>query len=470
MNRLLLVTCLVGCTNDFSLKADSTTGTSAPDPTAPDTETIPTTPTTPTTTTTTTTTTDCVVPDPLSEPSRDCAGIDTAALAPCACDGIRALTDGQAFTTIAAAVAASSPGQIIKVCPGTWDESLYLAFDRQLVAVDPTPGATVLEASGRDHAVEVTDGGSIIGLTVTGAVQTAITHQGGELVLACDVVVGNTGTDPLAASPGGVASMYGDLVLTETVFEDNHGLSGGAVVTAGTGSLLVEGCTFDANGSDWAAGAILAGSQGEIEIRASTFTDNEAGVGGAVALTGTNQTVLVVDSAFVDNRASHSGGAVYVHQLSSDTLTVQGSTFSGNVAALLGGGVGIWAFATPLAVTVEDSLFSANLADNGGAISLALVPATTGELTLARTAFADNAATTGGAVLGSAAAAPILVVGSELTVLRNAGGADAGALWLDGEEMECTVCDFGSDADDNTPADAVVSGVVYDTLATDFTL
>lgn len=104
------------------------------------------------------------------------------------------------------------------------------------------------------------------------------------------------------------------------------------------GELTVEECTFSNN---WAleGGAIY--STGILTIRDSTFLDNTAspssGHGGAILVD--NTTVTISGSTFSGNHADQSGGALNVYQ---SGATVSNSTFEGNTADFDGGGIEVY--------------------------------------------------------------------------------------------------------------------------------
>ena len=199
----------------------------------------------------------------------------------------------------------------------------------------------------------------------------------------------------------GFSSQTGGAVLVEQtatltlrrVLMANGGTNtiGGAVYSAGT--LTVVDSAFTGNAGSVGGGGIY-GSHGGLTIQSTTFVSNHsARRGGAVFVQG--GTALIVDSTFSGNVAS-SGGAVYVLQRADGgdrrqqlyrqcrgfhlrrrplvddarTVTIADSTFAGNRAVQIGGG--IYVGGGPLQVV--NATISGNSAAQGGGIATGSPP------------------------------------------------------------------------------------------------
>lgn len=127
------------------------------------------------------------------------------------------------------------------------------------------------------------------------------------------------------------------------------------------GMANISGLTVE-QGTASSGGGIY--NQGVLTLSNSKVSGNTASNGwGAGFLTGTGSETDVVDSTFTGNVASVDGGGIFNY----GTLTVSGSTFSGN-HAVNGDGGGIYNFYQETA-GVSDSTFSGNSAGfNGGGI------------------------------------------------------------------------------------------------------
>ena len=106
----------------------------------------------------------------------------------------------------------------------------------------------------------------------------------------------------------------------------------------------------------------------------------------------------LLEAQFADAYSATNGGAIYVE---GGALAVYGSTFSGNRAGMVTGGIGGGAIAstTTSTLAVYDSTFEDNAAPNGGAIEAH------GDLSIARSSFARNNASGTGAGQGGAGGA-----------------------------------------------------------------
>jgi predicted outer membrane repeat protein len=137
--------------------------------------------------------------------------------------------------------------------------------------------------------------------------------------------------------------------------EDDQGLGGGAIRNSFGGTLVVTDSQFFEN-SGVSGGAIS--NSGTATISRTTFSENAAELfGGAISSTGPLQ---VTDSSFEGNRAD-AGGALFT-QLSLHTIS--GTTFANNEAADVGGGI---ANVGGL-LRVVNSTFAGNAAETGGGI------------------------------------------------------------------------------------------------------
>ncbi len=177
-----------------------------------------------------------------------------------------------------------------------------------------------------------------------------------------DLASCTTGTD---CSFGGGAILAGgvsgdNLTLTNVVLTNNSVSAGGgeddggAVNDAG-GGLTITSSTFSSNKTDTAGGALFfvdqgAGDgEGSVSITNSTFSSNQGGSsggGGAYVSLDTGYTLTVSGSTFTGNKmtgGSAPGGGIYAEQggLTTTTVTVSNSRFVGNSDANGGTGVAV---------------------------------------------------------------------------------------------------------------------------------
>ncbi|MEO1400227.1 MAG: LamG domain-containing protein, partial [Cyanobacteria bacterium J06635_1] len=228
-----------------------------------------------------------------------------------------------------------------------------------------------------------------------------------------------TASDDAAA---GAISVFDDSTLTVkgSEFKDNKGTSGGAIGTIFT-ELTIEDSVFENNTSKNWSGAVHADGAsipdddryysgdktpdsegGEIIIRDSQFIDNQSGGhGGAVGIWGYDQDYVTVEgSDFIGNEVtvkeggksdgSANGGAL---RISGEEVFIKDSNFVDNTSEDQGGAV--W-YQGESSMEIDNTTFSGNQAEEGGAIynSQWSGPGTT----ITDSTFEDNKASEGGAI------------------------------------------------------------------------
>ncbi len=383
------------------------------------------------------------------EPALTCADTpDPLALDACATSGAAALVSGNPFATVADAVASAAAGDVVVVCPGTWDGTFVVAQALTIEAADPTPGATVLEPADVDLDAEVT----LRGLTLRGGA--TLVQASAPATLECLVVAGATNGGVVAEAP---------LVVRDSLFRGNEARHNGGALVAEEG-LVVEDSHFVGNRSGYAGGAIQA--RGEASLRRSGFVDNSADYeGGAVAWGDRDPYTLVIEDVdFACNATNYEGGALDVGSWGQDTVTLRRTTFRANSARYEGAAVtfGSWG---SIDATIEDTRFEGNVGARG-TLDVGGWQDNGADLRLVRVWFTDNVAASGASAIAVGSRVPRAAIEAEtLVVRRNTGGV--GALELNpATTFTCTSCDFGSGADDNLPADTWTG----DALGSDFTL
>jgi hypothetical protein len=114
----------------------------------------------------------------------------------------------QGFSTIGAAVSAANPGDIIQICPGTYDEDVVIPPGKPLTLKGI--GNPTINAAGLDNGVEVLASGSVVtGLTVTNAIGEGILVMGApgapvqDVTINWDTVVHNDQGNPNGGAVSG---------------------------------------------------------------------------------------------------------------------------------------------------------------------------------------------------------------------------------------------------------------------------
>jgi fibronectin-binding autotransporter adhesin len=219
--------------------------------------------------------------------------------------------------TIAFEPAVFSTAQTITLTDG----DLVLSNTTAPVAIDG-PGAGLLSVSGNNASVV--------------------------FFVSNDAVVSMSGLSIIDGNGVFGGGLYSDgvLTITNTTFAGNSGLYGGALYSRAGGSnpldgfVTLTGDTFTGNSATALSGAIDNWAGGSVTVTDGTFTGNSAPAGGAIG----NEwgSVAVSDSTFSNNSASTgAGGAIINYNPNDDfsnSLSVVGSTISGN-AAVNGGGI-----------------------------------------------------------------------------------------------------------------------------------
>ena len=225
-----------------------------------------------------------------------------------------------AFHSVREAVAAASPGDTLRLCPGTYREPLVNEPHMLLLANDLT-----LIGAGADTTI--LDGEGIVNRTVSAVGSNATVALEGLTITG-----GNAGT----GQGGGIAN-EGDLTLTDCFITGNRALEGGGIVT--TGALHLVTSRVQKNRSTEGGGI---------------FHDRQNGA---------DITVTLVDSKVTGNTADNRGGGI---RLNGGTLILNGtSRVARNIAEDGGGGI----YTVEGNVTLADaSRVSRNKANYAGGI------------------------------------------------------------------------------------------------------
>ncbi len=205
---------------------------------------------------------------------------------------------------------------------------------------------------------------------------------------------GNTPNQVGGGIAGGAIRSSNDLYITDCIFRNNVGGSGGAVFIHNTTGSIIINSIFISNVGDLddedsytEGGAIDIHGNNSWIINCS-FRGNSAGVsGGAVSLIeGNNNRIL--NSSFTGNYGE-SGGAIRL--ISANTL-IENCNFTNNYVTAQGGAIII----RDSIVSVLGSIFKDNLAEsNGGAIAF---DSNTGNINIESSVFNNNTGRKGGAI------------------------------------------------------------------------
>jgi hypothetical protein len=350
--------------------------------------------------------------------------------------------------SLRAEIAAAHNGDTINFAPSLVGQTITLTSGELLIKKSVTingPGTSQLTISG-DNLSRVFE---LSNLTKPQVTLSGLTISNGNGVFAAGSSQTNNGK-------GGAILNDGTLTVSNCILSGNTAVQGGGIYNDQDGSLLIIGSTVS-NNSCPATGAFGGGIEnfyGTLTVSNSTVSGNfAAGAGGGIyehsgTVSSSSSSVsgnsagwgaaIDVDSgsAQVNNCKLNSnfakviGGAIYISNVSGTTVTVSGSTLSGN-SANVGGGI-----ANDGTLSVTNCTLSNNSASNGGGIFNRY-----GSLTLSGSTLTGNSATNAGGgiyIYGGANSGTVTVENSSEVINNTAPagfGADVynlGTLHLDG--------------------------------------
>ncbi len=295
---------------------------------------------------------------------------------------ITVCASGCDYTSINAAIAAASDGDVIQLAAETYFEGEVVDTQgksivlRGSVGPDGNPESEI--SGGGQHRVLVCRSGESAGTRIESLVirdgLRRSSGGGGAAVVECSpwfvdcVFVGNVTTNDsfLTGGGGGVLVYYGNPRFEDCIFEENTAPLGGGLRTIGS-SVLVNNGVVARNAALDSGGGIDAYTSG-ITLSSVLMEDNTASIrGGGMHAISTN--VAINFSTFRDNQAG-SGGGVSLQGF--DVQSVLSSTFSGNVATSNNGGAAYVQYGNqPDGALWTGCTFFGNRAnDSGGAIAV----------------------------------------------------------------------------------------------------
>ncbi len=374
---------------------------------------------------------------------RPLAMIVAAALFPVsAYAGTLTVGAGQQYPGLQAAVTAANAGDTILVVPGTLAVGAVVSVGKSLT-IRGSGGTPVLTAAGNE-ILRVTAGTvTVQGIKFMPSGGRAVRVSGGVVTLDTIEITGNNNANNTL---GAALQVDGpaNLTIRSSSIHDNTARGGtfltptyGGCLYLNGGDVTIESTTVSGcKGEYGGAIALLAGT---LTVQGSTFTSNVAGSGyeGGAIFTELGTTTEIRDSVFRNNSSLGNGGAL---ELDGQTV-VTGSTFDGNQAEIgsllaTGSGGAIYAYCDVScpSLTIEDNDFHGNTATGqGGAVYFA----TPGAVRFVRNLVCSNVATSeGGGVTISARARSWLL-------LDNVFESNAG---YDGAAVQCNTATDGTGA------------------------
>jgi CSLREA domain-containing protein len=256
--------------------------------------------------------------------------------------------------------------------------------------------------------IENEDGSSlrVTGSTFTG--NSAGTGGGilnrGNLKLTSSTFTGNSGLN----FAGGIFNL-GSVTMTDSTFTNNMANTGGGIVNSG-GTMNITGSTFTKNGFTntsmaitRAGGGIWNGSGSKLTLTKSKVEGNHAMEGGGL-FNASDSTAEVTNSTFNSSVSGYGGGIYNV-----GNLKLTSSTFQGNSASALGGGIDN---ANGGSLTMTDSTFTNNMAPYGGGLLNSAATVTATGSTFTENGFTNTSVVSAGGGIWNGA-------GSKLTLSKS---------------------------------------------------
>ncbi|QDS89046.1 Calx-beta domain protein [Rosistilla ulvae] len=306
-----------------------------------------------------------------------------------------------------------APSLVVTTASDVVDNTDFLTSLREAIAfANLTP----------DTLDEITFGGDGTGGTTnfTDATPDTITLGGTQLDISSDITISGPGSDLLTVSGNNASRVFDiaggdhDVTLDSlTIAEGNTGYGdGGGIRNRSTGTVTIsDAVVSDSRGQD---GAGIYQENGTLHLERTTVRDNKATFGGGMLIDGGN--VSLVDSWVASNTAeghNSAGGGIRVY---AGTLTVVGSTISGNRIENVGlpdygGGMSIRSAGT---VVIINSTVSGNRGGaGGGGIN------SNGSLTMVNSTVTGNTAVNGGGIargIGTTTIINSIVAGNTATI------------------------------------------------------
>lgn len=354
------------------------------------------------------------------------------------------------FSTIQAAIDASSNGDEIAVAPGVYGSNTANVVDMKgrAVRLYATGGPDVTIIDGNDGTIRrrgilcqsgETNATVIEGFTIRNCFPTWYDWNENELIEIWEFFGGgmwNRG----GSSPRVVGCR----------FENNSAEYGGAICNWDQDDLdnrpRLENCTFTGNTAGFGVGGAIYANGSWMELFDCTFVGNSAYFGGAITSMQLASNPTLVRCRFEQNNATMSGGALYTEQSapSQNRCTYEQNSAGRDGGAIFSAGQGV----SSLIPTYVQCEFNGNLAgDEGGAVhNFSISPA------FLECAFRGNVAIDGGAIYNWNGANPELLN----NVFCQNGPDDIDGNWNgDGNQFNETC-----DNDDDCPADLNGDGEV----------
>lgn len=276
-------------------------------------------------------------------------------------------------------------------------------------------------------------------------------HENHSLIISDSAFIGNkaTGTttdradNKLQGGNGGaIANSFNNTQISNTVFEKNEAINGGAVYnqslyntnnqaqeTDKGGDIKFADVTFDGNKASTNGGAIFNDANTNAELSGTVvFSGNEAGnAGGAIFVADASSSMEIASGAVFKSNSAKLGGAIYNK---GNLCTLDGVTFEDNTAETNGGAI-LNSNGGKIA-SITNSIFKNNTSTNGGG---AAIYNKGGEIAeISNTVFEGNIAEkgNGGAIFNGGTTAANITLDNVQFIGNQAANGSGGAISTSG--------------------------------------
>mgnify|MGYP005757522967 FL=1 len=276
-------------------------------------------------------------------------------------------------------------------------------------------------------------------------------HENHSLIISDSAFIGNkaTGTttdradNKLQGGNGGaIANSFNNTQISNTVFEKNEAINGGAVYnqslyntnnqaqeTDKGGDIKFADVTFDGNKASTNGGAIFNDANTNAELSGTVvFSGNEAGnAGGAIFVAGASSSMEIASGAVYKSNSAKLGGAIYNK---GNLGTLDGVTFEDNTAETNGGAILNSNGGTIASIT--NSIFKNNTSTNGGGAAIYNKGGKIAEIS--NTVFEGNIAEkgNGGAIFNGGTTAANITLDNVQFIGNQAANGSGGAISTSG--------------------------------------
>lgn len=276
-------------------------------------------------------------------------------------------------------------------------------------------------------------------------------HENHSLIISDSAFIENkaTGTttdradNKLQGGNGGaIANSFNNTQISNTVFEKNEAINGGAVYnqslyntnnqaqeTDKGGDIKFADVTFDGNKASTNGGAIFNDANTNAELSGTVvFSGNEAGnAGGAIFVADASSSMEIASGAVFKSNSAKLGGAIYNK---GNLGTLDGVTFEDNTAETNGGAI-LNSNGGKIA-SITNSIFKNNTSTNGGG---AAIYNKGGEIAeISNTVFEGNSAEkgNGGAIFNGGTTAANITLDNVQFIGNQAANGSGGAISTSG--------------------------------------